>query len=354
MFNIGSIVEAFCVCLLDDGLECICDDKKIIVPLEQLSWIHGENVFNQFHPQQTIPLLITEYNYQNGYFYGSYRATLPTNPYIELSRFPPNTFFRGIVIQERRDDTVFGDEPVIKLSNGAIGYLDAHSRFTKTNPPISVGLELDVALSFLSISPIDTRLGLCGPWTDSFKEDNRSDTKEILDIGHNVTATLVQKENFGLFYEYRSHRILVEIIRVTWDYKHSGAIMNQFEIGEEHTVRILGYDYTRNIYGGSLFHANRENPYWELTEDKSETIYQGTIYMMPVAHPDSSYSIQLPNGAYGDLGRRNVPESLAKGDKIDVMIKTLQLLTYQYSPLILDTPTQKPAKNRLPPVVKAL
>jgi len=296
---------------------------------------------NQFQPSQIIPLLITEYNYQEGYFFGSYRATLSENPYIELTRFPPSTVFRGVALGERQDDSWFGIRPAVKLSNGAIGYLDGQSSFTKTNSHVSVGLELDIAIYYLSISPIIARLALIGTWTNSYKEQNRSDTKEILDIGKNVFALLVQKEEYGLFFEYQSCKIFVTIPLVTWDCRHTYDVLEQFKIGVEYPVKIICYEYRRDQYDGSLLHANKYNPYWELTNDKPGTVYQGTVYMAHRYDDCNSYIIQLPNGAYGDLDSKDTSGSLSKGDKIDVIIKSLQPLTYKSIPLTLETPNTR-------------
>ena len=167
------------------------------------------------------------------------RAELSTNQYYELIQFPASTVFRGTVIAERKDETVFGDEPIIKLSNGAIGYLDAHSKFTKSNPPISVGLEIDVAIKWLTISPDKVELYLEGTWTTAFKKQKRSDSKKILDIGKNVLATLVQKEVYGMFFEYQTCRIFVPITHITRDCYNSGEIMKQFKKGVEYLVRLL-------------------------------------------------------------------------------------------------------------------
>ena len=115
-----------------DGVECRFEDHKIVIPYEQLTWEWNPPRSTDYQDGDTIPVRLTEYLYQEGYYLASYRMTLERNPYRELFKFPRESIFRGVVLEDyaarTRSSIIPSSWLPIELPNGAWGLLNPSFR----------------------------------------------------------------------------------------------------------------------------------------------------------------------------------------------------------------------------------
>lgn len=326
---------------VENGLECEFDNHIVMIPYDELSWTKDSTAFDHVTKGDRIKTRLFEYDYQNGCYLGSYRMTWNDNPYFELGRFPVESIFRGVIIEHTYSERDWRSETLVELTNGAKGTLSERS-VALARSRLGKGVGVEVCIRNLLCTYRESNLLLIGNWEEREKTKSwpvfskNNDTrhrwmeslncKPRLNLGRCVLATVVQKEPYGLYYEYGNCRILVEIVSLTWGLDNACDFIQRSQLGNQHVVRLLGYDYGNDYYQGTLRNIGHIGPYWELTKNSPSAVYEGKIHAISherTGEADKVY-ISLPNGAVGEIDLKGCQnKTYFKGDSIDVSIKKL-------------------------------
>ncbi|MDR2439863.1 MAG: hypothetical protein LBE12_10900 [Planctomycetaceae bacterium] len=345
MLEIFSTIICELIQKKDQGYFFVHNKELIYVPNNELSWKYDfcdtNTILVFLSIGHSMAVFITEYNYIEGFYLGSLKRAELTNPYKELFKLPPSTVIRGIVSNVQDSKT---QQPIITFPNFTYGNFESICR----KIPLVVGKSVDTIISFFTLCMTHEHLGLELPTKHTRKNfdqkycvESIDDIKRIskidptrLDYGSIISAHLIKIESYGLWLSDGYNMIYVDLMGIFWDMRFSLADIKI----EDKQVYILGYDYVKDYYLGSIKRAGF-NPYKELSQFEPSTIFQGKI-IDTTSTGDTI--ICLHNGAIGILENDTITRK--NNDTIDVIIKKLSL-DKDYGNLILETPKHHSCKK---------
>jgi hypothetical protein len=347
MLEIFSTIICELVQKNDQGYLFVHNKELIYVSNNELSWRHdlGDTILDSLYIGHSRAVFIIEYNYIDGLYWGSLKRAETINPYKDLFKFPPSTVLRGIASNSHDLKT---QQSIIDFPNFAYGTFDTICKKT----PLRTGQTVDTIISFFDLRRTQESLGLELPEKHSRKNfeqkylvESIDDIKQIskidptrLDHGSIISVHLTTIEPYGFWFSDGFNRILVTLTNISWDIRFS---LSDIKTDDLKQIYIFSYDYLNDYYCGSLKHVGH-NPYKELAQFESSTVFQGKI----IDYPSDDVIICLPNNAIGKLKKDFIK---TKNDKtIDVIVQKLSLDT-DFSNLILETPEHHSRKKKFVP-----
>jgi hypothetical protein len=99
----------------------------------------------------------------------------------------------------------------------------------------------------------------------------------MLEIFSTIICELVKKKDQGYFFVYNKQLIYVSNNELSWRYDFCDTILDSLNIGCLVKVFIIEYDYTEELYLGSLKRAETINPYKDLFKLPPSTVLRGIV-----------------------------------------------------------------------------
>jgi hypothetical protein len=165
----------------------------------------------------------------------------------------------------------------------------------------------------------------------------------MLEIFSTITCEFVQKNDRGYLFAHKKELIYIPDNELSWKYDFCNTILDSLNIGCLVKVFIIEYDYTEELYLGSLKRAEAINPYKDLFKLPPSTVLRGIVSN---SHDLKNQQpiITFPNFAYGNFDPicRKIP--LITGEIIDTIIGFFTLRITQEH-LGLELPTKHTRKN---------
>lgn len=142
----------------------------------------------------------------------------------------------------------------------------------------------------------------------------------MVEIGSILRARVTRVEPYGIFLEHPEGPVCVLVPEVSWSAK--GDLRERVRRGEAYDVLVLRYNYRDQIIVGSIKRLHpEENPYRQLSR-----LEPGQVFQAKVLHnAGSEMTVELPNGAWGQVPLRLVPTELNAQDTMDVVITSLEV-----------------------------
>jgi len=142
----------------------------------------------------------------------------------------------------------------------------------------------------------------------------------MVEIGSVVRAKVTRVEPYGIYLDHEGQTVCVLAPDIAW--RDTRKLLERAHLGEEYEVRVLRYNYRDRIIVGSirLLHPE-ENPYRELARLEPATVLRGCIQQCA----RDTVTIELPNGAWGHIAKRDLPPGVQKGAPMDVAIASLEV-----------------------------
>ena len=142
----------------------------------------------------------------------------------------------------------------------------------------------------------------------------------MLEIGKQYLAKIVDIEVYGITLEYDGFVVFVPLPEIDWQV--SPNIEKKYDIRQSVPVMILRFSYLEGKYVGSIRRCYPNlNPYRALSLLKPSTILNGEVLSLC----GSNVTIKLQCGSYGNLEKKLAEKDLEKGDRIDVVVKSLNV-----------------------------
>jgi hypothetical protein len=305
---------------------------------------------------------IMYHQYPDQYYYGSIRNVAENNPYLEIASLPPMTVIRGkLKYQKITTQQLYS----IILPNKV--NCEILPQFLPNTIPqdeiidvIVNKIQIDDDWCFVLVESLEknSRKKFVPKYQIYHDTDfnlirsiaiTKNDT--IFEYGTIVNATLKDKCNNGVFFEYQKNKIFVDYSNMSWLVEDVS--FDSFTIGDKLPVRIIGYDYIENNYYGSIKHLMKNNPYKELSYFHPNTVFRGVIQekISPLSRSiyAGHYKILLPNKTIGYYcpffkGKEMVHEI---GEYLDVIISVLGLSS-ENAFVVFETPNYNHRKQFVP------
>lgn len=307
-------------------------------------FVNAMEMYGRYHNGWHIPLeeqkigdimkvLITGYNYRNinnNVYFGSLRNTTLKNPYLDLTQFSPNTVFRGNFIPGG----------YVCLPNQAIGRLSPYCKSDiRSNGSVEViisrlmpGETFDAVLfetpnhnTRKKFIPEKTIMDLSEYALDSVINGRFHQSGMLKYDVYSAQYDSVSEQ--GILLNYEGDQIFVDSEHLSWRFNPDVSV---YRAGEAISVRLIGYDYNKNHWLGSLKSVLPDNPFFELGCYPPQTILEGTVQDRSFASDPRIYGygcfrIDLPNGAWGWLRSDGETSSIQFGEKFSVTVDLLTL-----------------------------
>lgn len=108
------------------------------------SWLLDDKPIDRMKGGESVSVRIRRYDYTEGRYIGSLNNIEYENPFRELSRFAPDTVFRGKIIRQTKEDHPTKPQGfLVMLPNRSFGFLNASAAYQRD---IHVGQEIDVVI----------------------------------------------------------------------------------------------------------------------------------------------------------------------------------------------------------------
>jgi hypothetical protein len=336
--------------------EILCSDKQgyllthnnelIFVPIHELSWncnFCNTNIYS-LGVGCRLTVFIIAYDYIEGYYIGSLKRTESINPYRELFKLPPSTVIRGIV----------SDSQYLQISHTIIfpNFTYGTIYHTCKKIPLIVGKTVDTIIYSLWLRSNREELSLEFPTKHSREKfeqkyfvENIDDIKRIskidptrLEYGSTISANLTKIEPYGLWFTAGYNIIFIDLMEIFWNRRLS---MNDITMEVVQDIYILGYDYIRNYYWGSI-RRTKANPYKEFSRFDPSTIFKANILDYT---SEGDALVGFSNNTIGKLKKECLVSKVH--DSVNVIIKTL-FIDAEYDHLCLETPEHHSRKKFVP------
>jgi ribosomal protein S1 len=142
----------------------------------------------------------------------------------------------------------------------------------------------------------------------------------MVEIGAMIRATVTRVEPYGVYLAHGPETVLVLLPEVSWS--DSRPLAERIRPGEEYDVLVLRYNYRDRQIVGSIRRLHRsQNPYRQLARLEPGTVLRVRVVLLA----GDEYTVELPNGAWGHVPRRQVPAPVKQGDPLDVVISAVEV-----------------------------
>lgn len=336
----------------------------IFVDLIQTTWIRrkGEQLLD-YGVGEKYPVRILGVNYAKemigenpGVYFGSLNGLQKENPFKELSRFPPSTVFhaefdRGIFTLPNGAFFSMPDEYIRKLLHGG-GEIQAVIDSLRI-PHWDSGV--DILLSPFSLLSqngfVAERFVSTNADFDVVRPNGKApDFEWMLEYESIVPARFVKCDTEGGFFEYKGHSIFIDIQNSSWLLDDNP--MSRMNVGDLVQVQILGCDYRKEQYFGSLNEIEYENPFRELSRFTPNTVFRGKVVKhVKLDDPTKpqGFAVMLPNRSWGFLTSPSAyRKDIQIGQDIDVVIYAFYCISRGYGKVLFETPECSGRKNFKP------